>query len=115
MRDYTSIDRNRYQIVNIFRSKRFDIDRLDLDIVRGEDVPDMARGFRIVDHETDDIHLVNGPDADYLIFSLAHIHCVNDGEYMYKFDQYLIRAIETDVYLITKQDPEALVELTLLH
>ena len=106
MRNYTSIERNRYEIFNIFRSQRFDVDRLDLSIVRGDEYPDMARGFRIVDHETDEVHLVSGSEADYLIFSLAYIHSVNDGEYMYKFDEYLLQALETDIYLITKQASE---------
>jgi hypothetical protein len=88
---------------------------LDLSIIRGDECPEMARGFRIVDHETDEIYLISGSDADHLIFSLAYIHSVNEGEYMYKFDEYLLQAIEMDIYLVTKQVSEESQRVTYLH
>ena len=115
MRNYTAIERNRYEIFNIFRSQRFDVDRLDLSIIRGDECPEMARGFRIIDHEADEVHLINGSEADFLIFSLAYINSVNDGEYIYKFDEYLLQALETDIYLVTKQVSEESLKVTYLH
>ena len=115
MRNYTSIDRNRFQVFNIFRSLRFDIDRLDLDVIRVKEVPDMARGFRVTDHDSDEFYLVSGQSADDLIFSLAYIHSNNTGDYMYKFDEYLSQAIQTDVYLITNQESKDLKKTSHLH
>lgn len=115
MRNYTAIESNRYEIFNIFRSQRFDVDRLDLSIIRGDECPEMVRGFRIVDHETDENHLIKGSEADFLIFSLAYIHSVNDGEYMHKFDEYLLQALETDIYLVTKQTTESCEKVAYQH
>lgn len=115
MRNYTAIDRNRYEIFNIFRSQRFDIDRLDLNLIKDDECPDMARGFRIVDHEIDEVYLISGLEADHLIFSLAYLHSVNEGEYMHQFDEYLLEAIETDIYLVTQQETQNKQKITCLH
>ena len=101
MRDYTYMNGVRFFVVNLFRSQRFDIDRLDINWV-GEVIPEFIRGLRVVDHDDSETYLVNGEDADHLMFSLAYIHVNNDGEYRHKFDEYLINAIKSKDYLITR-------------
>ena len=49
MRDYTYIEGYRFTIWNIYRSKRFDIDRLDINFA-DKDMSEFVRGLRIVDH-----------------------------------------------------------------
>ena len=49
MRDYTYIEGYRFTIWNIYRSKRFDVDRLDINFA-DKDMPEFVRGLRIVDH-----------------------------------------------------------------
>ena len=50
MRDYTYLGGARFTINNIFRSLRFDVDRLDLSWVEGEK-PEFTRGLRVVDND----------------------------------------------------------------
>jgi hypothetical protein len=49
MRNYTYIDGTRFSVANLFRSLRFDIDRLDMSWV-ADQKPVFSRGFRIVDN-----------------------------------------------------------------
>jgi len=49
MRDYTYLNGTRFSINNLFRSLRFDIDRLDMSWVDSEK-PEFSRGLRIVDN-----------------------------------------------------------------
>jgi hypothetical protein len=50
MRDYTYLGGARFTINNIFRSLRFDVDRLDLSWSEDQK-PEFTRGLRIVDND----------------------------------------------------------------
>lgn len=69
MRDYTYLNGARFSINNLFRSLRFDIDRLDMSWVDSEK-PAFSRGLRIVDNDESNTVTVDGEDADNLIYSL---------------------------------------------
>lgn len=107
MRDYSYIDSNRYSILNLFRSLRFDVDRVDINQLSARVKPDFVRGFRIVDHEGSKNYLVSAQDADNLIFSLASIYSEGGSEGLdpKRVEAYLIGAIETGHYLITEPPP----------
>ena len=72
MRDYTYLDGARFSINNLFRSLRFDVDRLDMSWVDAEK-PEFTRGLRIVDNDAINTITVDGEDADNLIFSLTYM------------------------------------------
>jgi hypothetical protein len=102
MRDYTYLDAGRFGITNIYRTKRFDIDRLDLNWSSGYDNRDFVRGFRIVDHDDGNRVYVHGADADDLIFSMAHINNQeNSGEK--DFEAYILEVLESKKYLVANQ------------
>jgi len=110
MRDYTFLGGARFTINNIFRSLRFDIDRLDLSWVEGEK-PAFTRGLRVVDHEgPGNTVTLDGEDADNVIFSLAYVFNKQDGFEAFRtaLNEYLKVAMATKQYLITsqKKDPE---------
>jgi len=46
MRDYTYIEGYRFIIWNIYRSKRFDVDRLDINFA-DKDMPEFVRGYQL--------------------------------------------------------------------
>ena len=71
MRDYTFLGGARFTINNIFRSLRFDIDRLDMSWVEGEK-PKFTRGLRVVDDDNSNTVTVDGEDADNLMYSLRY-------------------------------------------
>jgi hypothetical protein len=48
MRDYTYLDNGRFWITNIYRTKRFDIGRLDINQITNHENRDFVRGFRMV-------------------------------------------------------------------
>ena len=102
MRDYTYINGARFSINNIFRSLRFDIDRLDLNWVE-EEKPAFCRGLRIVDNENYHTATIDGEEADNLVFSLALIFKKEDSSDAYRnaVDEYLTKAVESGNYLIT--------------
>lgn len=104
MRDYTYLGGARFSIANLFRSLRFDIDRLDMSWVDG-DKPAFIRGLRIVDNDEVNTITVEGEDADNLIYSLTYIFSKEDGADNFRSatDAYLITALETKDYLITNQ------------
>ncbi|WP_216258113.1 hypothetical protein [Polynucleobacter sp. UB-Piko-W3] len=79
MRDYTYLGGARFTINNLFRSQRFDIDRLDMSWVDGEK-PQFTRGLRIVDQEEVNTITVDGEDGDNLIYSLTLIFS-NEGRF----------------------------------
>lgn len=120
MRDYTYIDGARFSINNLFRSLRFDVDRLDLSWVDNEK-PVFTRGLRIVDNEESQTVTVDGEDGDNLIFSLTHLYVKSDNMEYFRAatDEYLRIAFETKEYLVTsqKKDPEKKPEVqeTVLH
>ena len=104
MRDYTFLGGARFSINNIFRSMRFDIDRLDLNWVEGEK-PDFVRGLRIVDHHEGNTLTVDGEDADSLVFSLTYIfhHENSNDAFINSVNIYLEKIIDTKEYLVTEQ------------
>ena len=104
MRDYTYLGGARFTVANLFRSLRFDIDRLDMSWVDGEK-PEFTRGLRIVDNDGGNTTTVQGENADDLIYSLTYIFSKEDGAENFRSatDEYLITALETKEFLITSQ------------
>jgi hypothetical protein len=101
MRDYTYFAGTRFTVNNIFRSQRFDVDRLDANWV-DEERPEFVRGLRIVDHQEGETYTVHSEDADNLIYSLAFVSnksSTEDG--VKRFDEYLASATAAKEYLIT--------------
>jgi hypothetical protein len=107
MRDYTYLGGARFTINNIFRSLRFDVDRLDLSWVEGEK-PEFTRGLRIVDNDESNTVTVDGEDADNLIFSLTYVYNKQDGFEAFRaaIDDYLKVSLETKQFLITGQQKD---------
>jgi hypothetical protein len=109
MRDYTYIGGARFSINNLFRSLRFDVDRLDMSWVDGE-IPEFTRGLRIMDNDTGNSATVDGDEADKLIYSLTYIFGKEDGQEAFRnaIDAYLTVALDTKEYLVSaqKKDPE---------
>lgn len=109
MRNYTFLGGARFTVNNLFRSLRFDIDRLDLSWVDGEK-PEFTRGLRVVDNDEMNTVTVDGEDADNLIYSLTYLYTQGDGadDFRAITDEYLKIALETKQFLVTsqKKDPE---------
>jgi hypothetical protein len=109
MRDYTYLGGARFSINNLFRSLRFDIDRLDMSWVEGE-MPEFSRGLRIMDNDTGNSATVDGEEADNLIYSLTYIFGKEDGQEAFRnaIDAYLTVALDTKQYLVSaqKKDPD---------
>ena len=101
MRDFTYIDGYRFSIYNLYRSKRFDVDRLDINFA-DKDKPKFVRGFRIKDHLTDVSCTVDGEDADNLAYSMCYIHNSNKEDRPDQFDDYLLKAMEKSEFLVHK-------------
>lgn len=99
MRDYTYLEGGRFLISNIYRSQRFDIDRLDLNWV-DEEKPEFVRGFRVVDHQDGQTVTVQGDDADNLIYSMAYISSMVKNSSFADFDSYLTNCLDKRNYLI---------------
>ena len=107
MPDYTYFNGARFAIGNIFRSLRFDVDRLDLNWVEGEK-PTFTRGLRIVDHEDGNTVTVDGEDGDNLIYSIGYIFTKEDLEnFKNRVDEYLLTALSSREYLVSKQRKDA--------
>lgn len=115
MRDYTYLNGARFTINNLFRSLRFDIDRLDMSWVDAEK-PEFSRGLRVVDNDLGNTVTVDGEDADNLIYSLTYIFSKEDGHEAFRIatDAYLIVALETKEFLVSnqKKNPEGKSEAT---
>jgi hypothetical protein len=109
MRDYTYLGGARFTINNLYRSLRFDIDRLDMSWVDGEK-PEFTRGLRVVDSDNGNTVTVESEDADNLIYSLTYIFSKEDGHEAFRnaTDAYLIAALETKEFLVSnqKKNPE---------
>jgi hypothetical protein len=109
MRDYTYLGGARFSINNLFRSLRFDIDRLDMSWVDSEK-PEFCRGLRVVDNDSSNTVTVDGEDADNLIYSLTYLFGKEDNHEAFRdaTDAYLIVALETKDYLVSnqKKNPE---------
>lgn len=101
MRDYTYFEGGRFFITNIYRSQRFDVDRLDLNWV-DEEKPEFIRGFRVVDHQEGQIVRVHGEDADNLIYSMSFITSTVNGASFNDFDAYLLTCIHSKEYLVSE-------------
>lgn len=104
MRNFTYIDGARFVVNNLFRSLRFDIDRLDMSWV-GEQKPIFSRGFRIVDNDESNTVTLDGEDADNLIYSLTYVFSNEDTteEFRVAVDEFLKDALITKNYLIKKE------------
>ena len=102
MRDYTYFEGGRFRITNIYRSQRFDVDRLDLNWV-DEEKPEFIRGFRVVDHHEGTTVPVHGGDADNLIYSMSFITSTVKGASFSDFDAYLMECINSKEYLVSAQ------------
>jgi hypothetical protein len=104
MRNFTYIDGARFVVNNLFRSLRFDIDRLDMSWV-GEQKPIFSRGFRIVDNDESNTVTLDGEDADNLIYSLTYVFSNEDttDEFRVAVDEFLKDALITKNYLIKKE------------
>jgi hypothetical protein len=100
MRDYTYIEGYRYSINNIYRSERYDVDRLDLNYA-DEDKPKFVRGFRVVDHQADVTVTLDGEDGDNLAYSMAFVSCSNKEYSKSHFDTYLEKCLVDGDYLIS--------------
>jgi hypothetical protein len=120
MRNYTYIDGARFTVANLFRSLRFDIERLDMSWV-GDEKPKFLRGLRVVDNDDGNTVTVDGEDGDNLIYSLTYIFSKEDGAEAFRasVDEYLMVALVSKEYLVTsqKKDPEGKVETveTVVH
>lgn len=120
MRNYTYLGGARFTVNNLFRSLRFDIDRLDMSWVDGEK-PEFCRGLRVVDNDEVNTVTVDGEDGDNLIYSLTYIFSKEDGADNFRAatDEYLKVALETKEFLVTsqKKDPEGKPEVVeaLIH
>jgi hypothetical protein len=101
MRDYTYIGGYRFLINNVYRSKRFDIDKLDINYA-DKDRPEFIRGYRIVDHNESETLTVHGDEADDLSYSLCFIHNSTEEIVPDQFDDYLTKAIKKKEYLVHK-------------
>ncbi|MBJ7379767.1 MAG: hypothetical protein JHC80_03340 [Polynucleobacter sp.] len=101
MRDYTYIEGYRFAIWTVYRSKRFNVDRLDINYA-DKDKPEFVRGFRIVDHQEDETYTIHGEDADNLAYSLCFIHNSVKEDPPDQFDPFLIQAIAKKEYLVSK-------------
>ena len=101
MRNYTYLGGARFTVNNLFRSLRFDIDRLDMSWVDDEK-PEFTRGLRVVDNDESSTVTVDGEDADNLIYSLTYIFSKEDGADNFRAatDEYLKVALETKNFLV---------------
>jgi hypothetical protein len=108
VRNYSYINGTRFAIVNLFRSLRFDIDRLDLSWV-DDSKPEFVRGLRVVDSDESNTVTVHGEDADNLMYSLSFIYSLEETADAFRaaIDAYLIVALATKNYLVLsqKKDP----------
>ena len=104
MRDYTYLNGARFSINNLFRSLRFDIERLDMSWVDDEK-PEFCRGLRVVDNDMGNTVTVDGEDADNLIYSLTYIFSKENGHQAFRkaTDAYLTVALETKEFLVSNQ------------
>ena len=101
MRDYTYFAGTRFSVNNIFRSQRFDVDRLDINWADDEK-PEFIRGLRIVDHQEGETYTVHSEDADNLMYSLSYVSNKSTSEDgLKKFDEYLAAATASKDYLVT--------------
>jgi hypothetical protein len=115
MRDYTYFAGARFGISNIFRSQRFDIDRLDINWVDDE-MPDFVRGVRIIDFIENETYTLQDKDADNLMYSFAYIYSNSSNEnFIEMVDEYLKKAIVTKAYLITDDQKKPKEILKVVH
>lgn len=115
MRDYTYFAGARFGISNIFRSQRFDIDRLDISWVDDE-MPEFVRGVRIIDFNENETYTLQDKEADNLMYSFAYIYSNSSNEkFIEMVDEYLKIAIESKEYLITEETKKPKDALQVVH
>ena len=115
MRDYTYYAGARFSVASIFRSQRFNIDRLDINWV-DEEVPEFIRGLRIVDFTDGETYTLHDKEADNLMYSFAYIFSTTSNDkFVEMVDSYLITATETKEYLISTIKKESEAKLEVVH
>jgi hypothetical protein len=115
MRDFTYFAGARFGIANLFRSQRFNIDRLDINWVDDE-VPEFVRGVRIVDFTENETYTLQDKEADNLMYSFAYIYSNSTNEkFVEMVDEYLKIAIESKEYLITEDKKKPKESLQVVH
>ena len=115
MRDYTYFAGARFGIANIFRSQRFNIDRLDISWVDDE-IPEFVRGLRIVDFNEGETYTLQEKDADNLMYSFAYIYSNSSNDkFIEMVDEYLKAAIQSKEYLISEDKKKPKEALQVVH
>ena len=115
MRDYTYFAGARFGIANIFRSQRFNIDRLDISWVDDE-MPEFVRGLRIVDFNEGETYTLQEKDADNLMYSFAYIYSNSSNDkFIEMVDEYLKAAIQSKEYLISEDKKKPKEPLQVVH
>ena len=92
-----------YSVSNIYKSELYSVDRLDISRP-GLKKPPFIRGMRIVDLGGDVMMVVDGVEADRLIYSFALIRNeIGKTSNQQAFDDYLLAAFLTEEFLVTEQ------------
>ncbi len=89
MKTYSFINGNRYRVVSIYRSFRFSIDRLEINIVFNDSRPSFVRGVKITNFDSNVYILVDGAAADDLVYVMAKILSSNAEDDSKPYDSYL--------------------------
>ncbi len=95
MKTYTFINDNRYRSVSIYRSYRFTIERLEINLIGDGSRPSFVRGMKITDFELNEYVLVHGTHADDLIYTMAKIVSNNAEDDPTPYDAYLAEVIKS--------------------
>ena len=92
-----------YSVSNIYKSELYSVDRLD--ITRpGLKNPPFIRGMRIVDLGGDVMMVIDGVEADRLVYSFAIIRSeISPASSQQRLDDYLLAAFLTEEFLVTEQ------------
>jgi len=102
-----SFDGCSYSVSNIYTSAENCIDRLDIS-KPGTEKPAFVRALRIVNSASDVTVIVNGLEADELVYSLALIRKDGDDQSFHaRVDKYLMNAMLTEIFLVSNQKDEA--------
>ena len=102
-----SFDGCSYSVSNIYTSAENCIDRLDIS-KPGTEKTAFVRALRIVNSASDVTVIVNGLEADELVYSLALIRKDGDDQSFHaRVDKYLMNAMLTEIFLVSNQKDEA--------
>ena len=99
MKTYTFINDSRYRVVSIYRSYRFTIERLEINLIADDSRPTFVRGMKITDFELNEYVLVHGTQADDLIYTMARILSNNAEDDPKPYDTYLAEVMMVRNYL----------------